>query len=99
MNTGETATCALCGEADEDQFHFMLECTQLAEARMNVTCLQRPHLENTEEIVARFLFSENTEEMEENKEGLFKLWRLRSRKMATATGGGQVAAADTADTT
>ena len=99
MNTGETATCALCGEADEDQFHFMLECTQLAEERMNVTCLQRPHLENAEEVVTRFLFSEHTEEMEENKEGLFKLWRLRSRKMATATGGGQVAAADTADTT
>ncbi|KAF0304668.1 Sorting nexin-25 [Amphibalanus amphitrite] len=86
-HTGEETTCLLCGDGEEDQHHFLLECTKLAEERLKMTSLQRPHQEDQLEVLKTFLFNESTEEMEKNKEGLYKLWRLRKRKLVTVTDG------------
>ena len=93
-HTGEETTCALCGGAEEDQYHSLLECVELAEERLKIVSLQRPHLEDAKEALTNFLFNGNTVEMEENKEGLYKLWKLRKRKLVTVTGGEHRAGAD-----
>ncbi|KAF0287737.1 hypothetical protein FJT64_018174 [Amphibalanus amphitrite] len=93
-HTGEETTCLLCGDGEEDQHHFLLECTKLAEERLKMTSLQRPHQEDQLEVLKTFLFNESTEEMEKNKEGLYKLWRLRKRKLVTVTDGEQRTGAD-----
>ena len=85
--TGEETSCPLCGNTEEDQYHFILECTQLADERGNIVVLQRPHPENRDEILKAFLFSQDKEEMELNKEGLYQLWRLRKRKLVTMADG------------
>ena len=83
---GEDTTCALCGDGEETQYHFILECIQLSEERLGIPRLQKPHPEDTTQVLKDFLFNENQEEMEHNKTGLYKLWQCRRRKLATVAG-------------
>ena len=89
--TDEETTCELCKQGEEDQYHFMLECTQLSEERLKIPPLQRPHPEDPKEVLKYFLFNEDRKSMERNKEGLHQLWRTRKRKLATMEGGEQKA--------
>ena len=80
--------CKLCGKDEENQHHFLLECEKLTEERLRLPRLQRPHPENTNSILRDFLFNDDNGEMEYNKEGLYRLWRLRKRMMVTMSEGG-----------
>ena len=91
---GEETTCALCGDGEETQYHFILECIQLTEERLKILRLQKPRLEDPTQVLKDFLFNGNREEMEHSKAGLYKLWQCRRRKLATMAGGEQGAEAD-----
>ena len=80
--------CKLCGKDEENQHHFLLECEKLTEERLRLPRLQRPHPENTNSVLRDFLFNDDNGEMEYNKEGLYRLWRLRKRMMVTMSEGG-----------
>ena len=80
--------CKLCGKDEENQHHFLLECEKLTEERLRLPRLQRPHPENTNSVLRDFLFNDDNGEMEHNKEGLYRLWRLRKRMMVTMSEGG-----------
>ena len=81
----EETTCVLCGKEEENEVHFMLECTKLTEERQRNLTLLRPYVEEPNEVLKAFLFNDDRKEMEQNKDGLYRLWRLR-RKLATEAG-------------
>ena len=70
--------CKLCGAENESLQHFLLDCTTYNEERTNLA-LQRPYNEDKDKIMGNFMFTEPS--IEENKETLFKLWRLREKKL------------------
>ena len=78
--TDEETTCELCKQGEEDQYHFMLECTQLSEECLKIPPLQHPHPEDPKEVLKHFLFNEDRKNMERNKEGLHQLWRTRKTR-------------------
>ena len=59
----------------EDIYHFILHCTAYSEERSHSTQLQQPYIESDEDILGHFLF--NKEDIEENKELLFSIWKRR----------------------
>ena len=62
--------------------HFLLKCNRLMDVRSNIESLQRPHIEDTQEIMRDFLFNDEREEdAEERKEKLHCLWRIRQKRL------------------
>ena len=53
--------------------------------RQRRLALLRPYVEEPNEELKAFLFSDDRKEMEQNKDGFYRLWRLR-RKLATEAG-------------
>ena len=59
--------------------HFVLFCPEYKEERQKVLELQQPYEENEEQILGKFLFSE--ENIEEKKETLYQMWRRREKSI------------------
>ena len=76
---GET-DCFMCREETEDLRHFILDCRELEATRLTVTALQRPRVEDWRVVIGEFLFGS---EKEENRKGLYELWRVRERRRRT----------------
>ena len=78
-------TCMLCEKEEENEVHFMLEYTKLTEGRLQNITLLRPYVEEPNKVLKAFLLNDDREEIEQNKDGLYRLWRLR-RKLVTEAG-------------
>ena len=74
----EDEGCRLCGAEKEDDEHFLLECGRLEEIRGGSLELQRPRLEDVDEVMGRFLFGEGGEK--ERMKVLYGMWRHRERE-------------------
>ena len=66
----EDTKCPLCNHLYENMEHFILDCEELENIRSENIVLQRPHLENKDDIIGNFLFKNN---IRETKETLKKL--------------------------
>ena len=63
----------------EDLRHFILDCRCLEKERMEVAELQRPRVEDDDEVLGCFLFGREGEQ--EKKRALCHMWRRREREM------------------
>ena len=77
----EAKTCKLCGAEDETLKHFIIRCDRLQEIRKGFLLLQRPNIENEDEIISEFLFmGENIEQnRNEHLVQLQTLWTVRKK--------------------
>ena len=71
----EQNLCKICGEENESLAHFMLHCNKLSKIRTQQLRLQRPYIENEEEILSKLIFE--NEEIEETKDIILKMWNFR----------------------
>ena len=71
----EDSACKLCNEEREDFSHMLLHCEKLSEERLRSIQLQRPHIENEEDMICDFL--NNEEEVNEKMEVLQAVWNKR----------------------
>ncbi|XP_043192465.1 uncharacterized protein LOC122365374 [Amphibalanus amphitrite] len=78
--TKEKTNCVLCDEQNEDLKHFLLECPILSEIREKCPELQQPYWEDKEEVIMKFLFDDNRKHMEDKKQILYSMWKLRYRR-------------------
>ncbi len=56
---GEETKCDICDAEKEDLNHFSLWCPELNEERIKCTKLQRPYIENQENIIGDLLFNKS----------------------------------------
>ena len=68
----EDTRCMMCNAENEDLAHFILNCPAYEEERKESMHLQKP---DAKDILGMFLFEE--EDIEEEKEVLLKLWKIR----------------------
>ena len=66
---------------EENLEHFLLGCHTLSDARATIPELQQPYEENREKVITVFLFDQSTQNMERKKEELYKLWKMRMKKL------------------
>ena len=79
-HTNKEIHCLVCDTDDkEDIYHFMLHCTAYKEQRSQSIHLQQPYLESDQNTVGQFLFDK--ENIEEKKELLFTIWKIRQHEM------------------
>ena len=82
-NREEATTCKLCGEEIEDLKHFMLNCEMLQHIRTRSILLQKPHINDNNEIIGKFLFDE--ERIEENRNIFYQMWTKRCKLIKDLT--------------
>ncbi len=70
--------CKFCDAEKEDLKHFLLICPEYKNEKKNITELQQPYEENTDNTIGNFLF--DTTRLQEKKEALHRLWTARERK-------------------
>ena len=68
-------TCRICENDLEDFSHFLLDCKGLEDERSQIYLLQRPRIENSNELIGRLIF----QEYETYDNELYGLWRKRVR--------------------
>ena len=79
-HTNKEIHCLVCDTDDkEDIYHFMLHCTAYKEQRSQSIHLQQPYLEIDQNTVGQFLCDK--ENIEEKKELLFTIWKIRQHEM------------------
>ena len=54
----ESTKCSLCEDTIENVEHFLLDCQALNSERIKILELQRPRIENKNELVSRIIFDE-----------------------------------------
>ena len=83
--------CTLCRQEEENIVHFILTCPELAKIRSEnyMKEFQQPYIENEDEIIGDLLFK--TENMEEKKEVIYKLWITRKRIIENKSRNSQIA--------
>ena len=69
----EDTKCDLCGEENEDLEHFLLECTALSKERNEIIEIQRPRIENKNDLLSQILFGNDIN----IESGLQKIWLKR----------------------
>ena len=69
----EDTKCDLCGEENEDLEHFLLECTALNKERNEIIEIQRPRIENKNDLLSQILFGNDIN----IESGLQKIWLKR----------------------
>ena len=74
-HSGESTACEMCAEENEDLKHLILFCPAYIKERQMAIQLQQPYNEDKNDIIGRFLFK--TEDMEEKKESLYRIWKKR----------------------
>ena len=83
-HTGENTQCP-CGEGIENLEHMLLQCQEYNEIRILTKELQRPYNEKPADVIGSFLF--DTENIEEKKAVLHKIWRKREARARHARDG------------
>ena len=71
----DSKECRICAQGDEDLMHFMLHCSELANIRSRRIELQKPHIENEEEVVGDYLFKK--ENQPHKMATLYDMWKRR----------------------
>ena len=77
---GGNTKCPFCGE-DETLQHFLLHCPNYSKERQELSSLQRPYIEDEEQIIGETLFGQHKEAA---KKSIYKMWRRREKMMKTA---------------
>ena len=79
LGTELSKICKLCNEGIETLEHFLIDCNRLQELRSGYLVLQRPTVQNKNELMASVLLlgSEGDGEAEYYMELLWSLWRKR----------------------
>ena len=87
----EETNCTLCGQEEENIVHFILTCPELANIRSEnyMKEFQQPYIENKDEIIGDLLFK--TENMEEKKEVIYKLWITKKKIIENNNRNSQIA--------
>ena len=70
--------CKMCNEENEELEHFLLECSKLQEIR-NKSLLQRPRVENKEELVIRILSMNDESINREILDIIYEMYCTRKR--------------------
>ena len=68
--------CKLCGADRENLNHFLLHCVELSNRRVEDLSLQKPNIEDENEIISKFFFCEERTQQSQNT--LHRLWRQRA---------------------
>ena len=71
----DSKECRICAQGDENLMHFMLHCSELANIRSRRIELQKPHIENEEEVVGDYLFKK--EDQPHKMGNLYNMWKRR----------------------
>ena len=83
LNLGENSwqrnrdVCVGCSEERETLEHFILHCPRWEEWRIESRSLQRPRIEETDQVLGEFLFGGH--ENNTKKRTLLKMWNERQR--------------------
>ena len=83
LNLGENSwqrnrdVCVGCSEERETLEHFILHCPRWEEWRIESRSLQRPRIEETDQVLGEFLFGGH--ESNTKKRTLLKMWNERQR--------------------
>ena len=83
LNLGENSwqrnrdVCVGCSEERETLEHFILHCPRWEEWRIESRSLQRPRIEETDQVLGQFLFGGH--ENNTKKRTLLKMWNERQR--------------------
>ena len=77
--SGGDIACKLCGSEVEDLAHFVLECRLFNSERGNLEELQRPYIENQDELLGGFLFDKANIMIK--KKYIGKIWKKRKVKL------------------
>ena len=83
LNLGENSwqrnrdVCVGCSEEKETLEHFILHCPRWEEWRIESRSLQRPRIEETDQVLGEFLFGRH--ESNTKKRTLLKTWNERQR--------------------
>ena len=81
MNLGDriregSKECKLCGAEREDQCHFIIHCDQLSDIRKEEITLQRPTIQNENQIISNFFFGK--ENKKPKMRTLYRMWSKRN---------------------
>ena len=76
---GEPQDCIMCGGEKEDLNHFLLHCPAYMEERRKSNELQQPYQLDEDVIIGNLLFI--TRNLEENKQIIYKFWKIRQKKV------------------
>lgn len=77
-NYGDTR-CLMCEWTYEDLKHFLLWCTGYGEIRKKSRLLQRPYIEDEENIIGHILF--NDENLQDTKDTVYEVWKKREAQL------------------
>ena len=75
----QSTECVMCGHEKEDLTHFLLYCDGYSEERAKNTVLQRPYIENEENLIGQLLFENSV--LEQSKLTIYKFWQIRDKKI------------------
>ena len=81
--TNENTICELCKKETENLEHFLLDCEQLSEERRIMIELQKPHIENRQVLMGKFLFGK--ENIQNKKIFLANYWKSRKKILESPT--------------
>ena len=72
---GESTMCEMCGAENENLNHFLLWCTKYNEKRNKCWKLQRPYIEDEDQVIGELLFDNLCSE--QSKEVIYNFWKKR----------------------
>ena len=76
----KSTECVMCEMNEiENLNHFLLQCPAYSEERNKNPVLQRPYIENEEQIIGNFLY--NNRIIEQSKSTIYKIWQIRKKKI------------------
>ena len=77
--SGGSVICKVCSADMEDITHFLLECCRYDIPRGRMVELQKPYIENKDEILGNFLFRK--ENITLKKKYISEIWKIRRKVM------------------
>ncbi len=81
-HTDGDTKCIFCDWTLENLTHFLLWCPAgYNEIRLKSKVLQRPYIENEENIIGQLLFNETN--IQETKEIVYEMWKKREKQKDT----------------
>ncbi len=75
----EPTACIMCADEKEELTHFPLKCVTYREERTKNLMLQQPYIQNEDNLIGRFLFENQSNEI--NKITIYKFWQERETKI------------------
>ena len=77
---GEDTKCNICGAETENLNHFLLWCPEYSEERRKYQIIQRPYIEEEENIIGDLLFKDKN--IKVAKIIINEIWKKREKKIA-----------------